>query len=274
MRSALEIFDLATGRSRLVLETEWLIEAPNWAPDGGSLLVNGEGRLYRVPLDRLELVPVESGFAIACNNDHGFSPDGCWIAISDESEAGGSCIYLVPAEGGKPGRVTERRPSWWHGWSPDGTTLAYCAERGGAFDIHTIPVGGGAERRLTDGRGHSDGPDYTPDGRWIWYNSSRSGAMQLWRMRPDGSEAAQMTDDARVNWFPHPAPDGRSVLYLAYPSGTEGHPRDRAVELRLIGAEGGESRPLLTLWGGQGTINVPCWSPDGRCFAYMRYARL
>lgn len=82
-----------------------------------------------------------------------------------------------------------------------------------------------------------------------------------------------MTDDARVNWFPHPSPDGRSVLYLAYPAGTEGHPRDRTVELRLIGADGGDSRALLTLWGGQGTINVPCWSPDGRCFAYMRYAR-
>lgn len=101
MRSALEIFDLTTGRSRLVLESERLIEAPNWAPDGGSLLVNGAGRLYRIPLDRPDLVPVESGFAIACNNDHGFSPDGRWIAISDESEAGSSCIYLVPAEGAR-----------------------------------------------------------------------------------------------------------------------------------------------------------------------------
>jgi Tol biopolymer transport system component len=28
---------------------------------------------------------------------------------------------------------------------------------------------------------------------------------------------------------------------------------------------------LLSFTGGQGTMNVPNWSPDGRAFAYMRY---
>jgi Tol biopolymer transport system component len=268
MRSSLEIFRLATGRAEVVLRSEALIEAPNWDPGGGSLLVNGNGRLWRVPLDAPELVPVDTGFADRCNNDHGFSPDGSRIAISHHAPEG-SAIYLMPAAGGTPEAVTGGR-SYWHGWSPDGGTLAYCGERGGRFDVYVIPVGGGEERRLTDA-GHNDGPDFGLDGA-IWFNSDRTGAAQIWRMRPDGSELARMTGDRNVNWFPHPSPDGRSVLFLAYPPGTLGHPRDLDVALRLMDPDGGNVRTVLELFGGQGTINVPCWAPDSSAFAFMRYA--
>lgn len=43
------------------------------------------------------------------------------------------------------------------------------------------------------------------------------------------------------------------------------------VALRLMFAAGGAPRMLCQLWGGQGTINVPCWAPDSRRFAFMRY---
>jgi Tol biopolymer transport system component len=271
MRSSLEIFALASGRSQVVLQTDALIEAPNWDPQGGSLLVNGGGRLFRVPLERPELQPVETGFADRCNNDHGFSPDGSRIAISHHGPAG-STIYVMPAGGGEPAQVTGANPSYWHGWSPDGATLAYCGQRGARFDIFTVADAGGAERRLTADAGHNDGPDYSADGAWIWFNSDRSGHAQLWRVRPDGGSAERMTEDRFVNWFPHPSPDGGHVLYLAYPPGTLGHPRDLDVALRLIGPDGGRPRTVVELFGGQGTINVPCWAPDGSAFAYMRYA--
>jgi Tol biopolymer transport system component len=228
--------------------------------------------LYRVALGgKAEMAKIDTGFAVKCNNDHGLSPDGREIVISDGTENGQSCIYILPAAGGKPRRVTNNTPSYWHGWSPDRKTLAYCAQRNGVFDIYTCGVGGGAETRITDGKGHADGPDYTPDGKWIWFNSSRSGSAQLWRMHPDGGGLQQMTDDGRVNWFPHPSPDGKHVLYLAYESGIDGHPRDKNVELRMMPAEGGAPRTLVALFGGQGTINVPCWEPGSRRFAYMRY---
>jgi Tol biopolymer transport system component len=273
MRSEIAIYDLASGDIRTVLSTDRLIEAPNWARDGRSLIINGDGRLFRVALDAPLLEAIDTGFAIKCNNDHGLSPDGRQLAISSHAEGDRSCIYVLPAEGGTPRRVTEKTPSYWHGWSPDGRTLAYCAERGGRFDIYVCPADGGEETRLTDSKGHSDGPDYTPDGRWIWFNSSRSGAMHLWRMEPDGLRLEQMTHDERTNWFPHPSPDGRHVLYLAYETGVDGHPRDRDVELRLMPAEGGAPRTLLKLFGGQGSINVPCWAPDSKAFAFVRYAR-
>lgn len=271
MRSELAIYDLANGEVRSVLQTNRLIEAPNWTPDGKALIINGDGHLFCVALDAAAMVKIDTAFAVNCNNDHGLSPDGNTIVISDQTEHGKSCIYILPINGGTPRKVTHLMPSYWHGWSSDGVTLAYCAQRNGIFDIYTCSVEGGVETRLTDGKGHADGPDYTPDGQWIWFNSSRSGSTQLWRMQPDGSALEQMTSDERVNWFPHPSPDGAWVLYLAYETGVDGHPRDKNCELRLMPAAGGVPRTLLKLFGGQGSINVPCWAPDSKQFAFMRY---
>ncbi|MGV8951774.1 MAG: TolB family protein [Cypionkella sp.] len=273
MRSFLEIYDLTEGTSRLVLEVEGRIEAPNWDPDGQSLLINGQGLLYRVPLVDPEMIAVETGPAIRCNNDHGISPDGSQIVLSSHHEGAGSQIYLIPAAGGEPAKVSPQAPSWWHGWSPDGKTLAYVAARGGSrvVDVYTLTLGN-EEQRLTWGEGHCDGPDYSADGSRIYYNCDRSGHAQIWVMQADGSGQRQLFADDQVNWFPHPSPDGQLVLYLAYPEGTEGHPADLEVSLWLMDPEGGDRRQVLSFTGGQGTMNVPNWAPDSRAFAYVRYA--
>ncbi|WP_380055082.1 TolB family protein [Falsihalocynthiibacter sp. SS001] len=274
MKSELMIHDLASGKDSLLLRLDGHIEAPNWRPDGGGLVVNGDGKLYDVPLDAPELRPIDTGFAKKLNNDHGISPDGSLLAISDQTETGESTIYTLPIGGGTPARVTEKTPSYWHGWSPDGASLTYTANRGEGYQIHTIGVTGGEETQVTRGFDHCDGPDYTADGAWIWFNGEKRGSVQLWRVRPNGSDIEQMTDEKSVNWFPHPSPDGRHILYLAYPLGTQGHPAGKNVELRLMPTEGGKSRALTTLFGGQGTINVPCWAPDSSKFAFMRYVLL
>ncbi|WP_420407611.1 TolB family protein [Hoeflea sp.] len=273
MPSTLQTFDPASGHLTTVLVTERLIEAPNWTPDGTALIVNGDGRMFRVPLAAPGLLPIDTGACVTCNNDHGISPDGERLVISDSSETGESCIHVLPISGGTPRRLTESVPSWWHGWSPDGSILAYVGRRDGAFGLYTMAVEGGEERLLIEGGGHYDGPDFSHDGAHVWFNSDRGGSMDLWRMPAAGGEPERMTGDDRVNWFPHPSPDGRSVLYLSYEPGTEGHPRDRDVELRLIDLASGGIRSLMTLFGGQGTINVPCWSPDASRFAFVSYSR-
>lgn len=272
MRSSVEIYNVEARQGRVIHQTERLLEAPNWTPDGGALLINGDGNLYRLSLSApSELRQIDLGFAAAINNDHGISPDGHSIVISDKTEYGKSCIYILPATGGVPRQVTANVPSYWHGWSPDGETLAYCGIRDDLFDIYTIPVEGGPEMRLTFGEGRNDGPDYSPDGRWIYFNSSRTGLMQIWRIHPDGTGLEQLTADAYGNWFPHPSPLGDKVLLISYAPEVFDHPRDQHVLMRLMDADGGNIETLFPLFGGQGSINVPNWSPDGREFAYVRY---
>ena len=272
MRSIIETYEVASGRVTEVLAVDGRIEAPNWAPSGDWLLVNGDGRLFRVPLAQPALQEVPSGAAVKCNNDHGISPDGKTIIISSHHEGAGSQVYVMPVEGGEPARVSPDSPSWWHGISPDGRVLTYVAARGEkkVIDVYTL-VPGQAEARLTNGEGHCDGPDFSPDGSRIYYNCDRTGHAQIWVMAADGADQRQLFQDECVNWFPHPSPDGGHLLYLAYPPGTTGHPADLPVALVLCDPEGCNRRRVREFTGGQGSINVPCWAPDGRAFAYVRY---
>ena len=268
---SLEIVPIGSKDRRVLYHSAALIEAPNWAPDGQTLIFNSKGRLLRIGAKGGNVEVINTGFATRCNNDHGISPDGRRLAISDQTKTGKSMIYVLPISGGEPVQITFKSPSYWHGWSPDGQTLAYCAERNGNFDIYTIPAAGGEERRLTDAAGLDDGPDYSPDGKYIYFNSERSGRMQIWRMKTDGSDQEQVTQGDSNTWFPHPSPDGKWLACLAYEKEVEGHPANKNVELRLISLADGSVQVLAKLFGGQGTINVPSWSPDSKELAFVSY---
>jgi WD40 repeat protein len=273
VQSTLETIDISSFDRRVVYHTAAHIEAPNWTPDGETLIYNSGGLLYRIPVEggTPELIP--TGFARRINNDHGISPDGKQLVISDGTETGRSLIYTLPVEGGEPRRVTRLDPSYWHGWSPDGKTLTYCAERNGNYDVYTIPVEGGEEKRLTTAEGLDDGPEYSPDGRYIYFNSVRTGTMQIWRMKHDGSEQEQITTDGYNDWFAHPSPDGKWIVFISYgshvPAGS--HPPNKDVMLRIMDLETKEVRTMTKLFGGQGTINVPSWSPDSKHVAFVSY---
>lgn len=268
-RSSLEICDIATGELSVILRTRDLIEAPNWHPDGW-FLVNRDGRLWRA--DRAGLRAVDTGDLARCNNDHGFLPDGRIVFSCHDGRGAG--IFVLDGDGPRP--VQDLRPSWWHGahFGTGGRLMTYACARGDrrAVQIATLDLDSGVERVLTHGSAHHDGPDFSPCGCFIWFNSDETGHAQIWRMTRDGAGAAPVFRDERVNWFPHPSPCGRHVLYLAYPPGTLGHPRDLPVSLWLMNPDGGNRRRIVDLFGGQGSINTPCWSPDGRAFAFMRYA--
>lgn len=279
--SYLEIYDLETETHLVIKEFPYLIEAPNWTPDGKWLVVNKEGRLYKISPDGSgDLVEINTGTINQCNNDHVISADGKWIALSSNDPSvkdWKSYVFTVPFEGGEPKKITPVGPSYLHGISPDGKMIAYCAFRGpeNEADVYAMPVKGGKEVRLTDAPGLDDGPEYSMDGKHIWFNSVRSGRMQVWRMRANGKEQTQMTFDKDMNsWFPHISPDGEKVVYIAYHDyevAPGDHTPNQNVQLRMIPAKGGEPKVLVKLFGGQGSINVNSWSPDSKKFAYISY---
>ena len=272
LESTLETINVGTQDRRVIRQNQGHFEAPNWSPDGESLIFNQEGRLYSIGIDSKVIRPIDTDFADRINNDHGFSPDGAMMAISHAPEGEGSVVYTMPAEGGMPMRITEQYPSYWHGWSPDGQFLAYVGLRDGDYDIYVIPAKGGEEIRLTNVPGLDDGPDYSPDGEYIYFNSVRTRSMKIWRMGADGSSPEQLTfQEEYADWFPHPSPDGRWVVFLSYTGDVEGHPPNKPVTLRIMPASGGEPQVIARLFGGQGTINVPSWSPDSQSIAFVSY---
>ncbi|MEO1010739.1 MAG: biopolymer transporter TolR [Bacteroidota bacterium] len=272
--SHLEVLEVDTGKREMVYSSEKSIQAPNWTADNKALLYNSEGRIYRLDLTDRTTTVVPTDFVQDNNNDHVLSFDGSMLGLSSSSgeREHGSLIYTVPAKGGIPKRITPTGPSYLHGWSPDGKWLTYTASRTGIYNIYKIPSdGGGPEVQLTDEPALDDGSEFGPDGRYIYFNSARTGSMELWRMLADGSDQEQLTDDAYQNWFPHVSPDGQEIVFLSYlpEVGAQEHPFYQHVYLRKIPIDGGEPKIVAYLYGGQGTINVPSWSPDGKYVAFV-----
>jgi len=279
-RADLHVIDLTTGTTRLVhSSSELLFEAPNWTPDGRWLVVNGDGLLFRIPVEGGEPEEIPLGDIPPINNDHVISPDGSTVYVSADD----GHLYAVPFATGVPRRVSnDAAPGFrhfLHGISPDGATLAYIGlfeapDGSVTTDVYTVPAAGGADVRLTDDPFAYDGSEYSPDGQWIYVNSERAstepGHAQLFRMSVDGATFEQLTHDERVNWFPHVSPDGERIAYVSFASGTLGHPEDRDVIVRLIEADG-SIRDVAHLFGGQGTMNVPSWAPDSTAFAFVSY---
>ena len=282
--SQLELLEIATGNRQVIYSSADPFEAPNWTADGQALQFNSSGadpdkrgRLYRFDLATRQPVLIDTGFAHRLNNDHVLSFDGTMVGISDQTtDTGESTIFTLPAKGGIPKRITPLTPSYLHSWSPDGKYLLYTGGRKGQVDIQwdiyrAASDGSGTEVKLTKSSGLNDGPEYSHDGKYIYFNSTRSGKMQIYRMKADGSEPTQLTNDEYNNWFPHVSPDGKWLCIISYVDEIQptDHPYYKHIYLRLLPVDGGTPTVIAYVYGGQGTINVPSWSPDGKFIAFV-----
>ena len=271
--SNLELLDVASGKREIIYTVPNSIQAPNWLPDGKTLLYNSEGSIFTFDLASRKPQLLNTGDVKNNNNDHVISFDGTMLGLSSGvDKLGGSISYTVPITGGTPKQITPIGPSYTHGWSPDGQSIVFTGQRNKEFDIYKVPAKGEKEVRLTTTTGLDDGPEYTPDGKYIYFNSVRSGLMQIWRMKADGSDQEQVTHDSLNNWFPHISPDGKMIAFISFlPTEVkpDDHPFYKHVYLRLMPITGGEPKVIAYVYGGQGTMNTPSWSPDSKRIAFI-----
>ena len=93
-------------------------------------------------------------------------------------------------------------------------------------------------------------------------------------MLADGSNPEQLTFDDNSNWFAHPSPDNKWIVYISYLSDEkQRHLFGKNVKLRLMNLSDKSIKDITPVfYGGQGTINVPSWSGDGKHFAFISYS--
>jgi TolB protein len=271
--SNIETMEVANGKRIILYTAPVSLQAPNWTPDGKSLIYNNGGLMYRFNLKTKTPEQINTDSVRKNNNDHVISFNGKMLGLSSGTPDGkfNSVVYTVPIGGGKPKQITPTGPSYLHGWSPDGNYLLFTGERNNEFDIYKVPSNGGEEIRLTTAAALDDGAEYSPDGKYIYFNSTRTGTMQLWRMKPDGSKQEQLTSDEYNNWFPHVSPDGKMIVFLSFSKDIPPaeHPFYKHVYLRMMPTGGGQPRVVAYLYGGQGSINTPSWSPDSKRIAFI-----
>jgi len=270
--SHIELMNVSEGNRGIIYTSPASLQAPNWTPDNKSLIYNSSGLIYKFDLAKRTPELLNTDTVKRNNNDHVLSFDGKMLGLSSSDGKYNSIVFTVPSTGGVPKRITPVGPSYLHGWSPDKKFLVYTAERGdGNFDIYKVSSAGGKEIRLTTAAGLDDGPEFSPDGKYIYFNSTRSGTMQIWRMNSDGSNQVQITSDEFNNWFPHISPDGKWIVLLSFLKDVkpDQHPFYKHVYLRLMPVSGHQPKVIAYVYGGQGSINTPSWSPDSKKIAFV-----
>ena len=270
--SRIELLDVATGDRKIIFTATNSLQAPNWMIDPNVFTYSADGLLWDFDLRTMKPVKLNTDFATNNNNDHVISFDGKKMGISNTPKGESrSIIFSMPREGGIPVRVTPNGPSYFHGWSPDGKYMVYAAVRNNNWDVFKISSKGGQEVNLTNTQGLNDGPEYTPDGKYIYFNSNRTGTTQIYRMDPDGEHPEQITFDELNDWFPHISPDGKWIVFISFPRTVPSgdHPFYKHVYIRLMPITGGEPKIIAYVFGGQGTMNVPNWSPDSKQIVFV-----
>lgn len=267
------------GRTELLYATdELLLEAPNWTKDG-SLILNGSGRLWKLPVcGEPSLGEILITGVPELNNDHVLSADSAQVFVS----ANDGHIYVAPVRGGAARRLTRDDGNYHflHGVSRGGRQLAYVDIPEGRFDLPGTLVIARTDSPILIwpdvGEGHSDGPEFGPGDAWLYFNSEAftgvAGHAQLGRYSSAPARVERLVSSDTVDWFPHIAPSGLLASYVSFPPGTIGHPPDVDVEVRIVRTVDW-STPIVTIpvFGGQGTLNVNSWSPDSSRLAYVAY---
>jgi Tol biopolymer transport system component/tRNA A-37 threonylcarbamoyl transferase component Bud32 len=225
--------------------------------------------IYVIPMPMRASVSIRRARPLTTGNQiiegMNLSADGRTLVLSSNL-LGDQDIYVMPAAGGEPRRVTRDRGDELNpAFSPDGREIAFSATRNRHQELYVINVDGSGERRLTSDTENSDYPAYSPDGLRLAYSHIGPQGLSIdlihrravgapWqapmrlpidygqvpRWSPDGSSL--VCEDARPVFFLNQTPGALWIYRLG-----------GAVRTVFAGATGGVWVPKQPAWSADGT---------------------
>jgi eukaryotic-like serine/threonine-protein kinase len=212
-RHSLFVYDVASSKSRALLNHSGFLWAPSFSPDGDDITfsraeADGSWHIWIASIktgaaQRLTSGPVPEIYS------H-FTPDGKSIIYNTWS-AQPDRVWKVPRAGGVPVPITPAREDddAYADISPDGKLLAFARTEGDVTRVYVAPVEGGEARLLT--RTPSTVPRWSPDGKRIAFSPRRTHDGGIFVISADGSNERQLT---KSGGWPVWWPDGKRIAFL------------------------------------------------------------
>jgi TolB protein len=176
------VYDVGSGRKRLVVNQSNMTFAPRFSPDGRyilfSMIVSGNCDIYRVPAGGGAATRLTTSPGIDTGGS--YSPDGSKI-VFESDRAGPQQVYVMNADGSGQHRIRFGGGRYATPvWSPRGDLIAY-THIGGKFSIGVMGTDGSGARDLTNGW-QDEGPTWSPNGRVLMFfrTAQGSGRADLW----------------------------------------------------------------------------------------------
>lgn len=192
--------------------------------------------------------------------------DAPWTIVYEHVVAGNQDLYLVPARGGVPRRLTEDAA---HDSLPrftsDGRSVLFTSDRTGNHQIWEVPAAGGPARRVR-ANGHTEWQvDQSPDGRQLAFLSNQEGPEHLFVLDMASGREWALARHGKGSILGNPDWDAASRRIVFSSNWRIGH------QIYVVDTGSGASTRLSAFSAGG---CEPRWRPDGQRVVYVKRGHL